>query len=84
MFLKPAVHEGWGYVDSGFRRKDGGGAGMTEVRGKGLVQMFLKPAVHEGWGYVDSGFRRKDGGGAGMTEVRGKRLVQMFLSKNER
>ena len=31
MFVKPAVHGGWGYVDSGFRRKDGGrGAGMTE------------------------------------------------------
>ena len=73
-----AVHEGWGYVDSGFRRNDGGG--------KGLVQVFLKPAVHEGWGYVDSGFRRNDGGGAGMTEGvperrrgGGKGLVQMFV-----
>ena len=27
MFVKPAVHEGWGYVDSGFLRKDGGEGG---------------------------------------------------------
>ena len=80
MFVKPAVHGGWGYVDSGFRRKDergrggrndgggandGGGTGMTEGRGKGLVRVFVKPAVPEGWGYVDSGFRRKDGGEGG-------------------
>ncbi len=54
---KTMVMRGWGYVDSGFRRKDDGD------RGWGYVDSGFrrKDDGDGGWGYVDSGFRRKDG-----------------------
>ena len=81
MFLKPAVHEGWGCVDSGFRRNDGGEGGRDLFRcSLNLLFMRVGGAWFPAFAGMTGGCRNDGGLGAGVHVTYTVRLSQCLAA----